>query len=104
MDSNIDLNIFKDLILALVKDCRITVWHMGTMMGIMLLATENNLSASINISRRKVMERGHINNFVTYHKCIKELQEFGYIRYEPSYHPAYGSKIFIRIPLRRLSF
>ena len=95
MNSNIDLNIFKDLITALVKDCRITVWHMGTIMGIIQLATENNLSASICISRRKVMERGHINNFVTYHKCIRELQEFGYIRYEPSYHPGIGSKVFL---------
>lgn len=95
MDSTIDLNIFKQVITALVKDCRITVWHMGTMIGIIQLATENNLSASISISRRKVMERSHINNFVTYHKCIKELQEFGYIRYEPSYHPGIGSKVYL---------
>lgn len=95
MDSNIDLNIFKRLITTLVKDCRITVWHMGTMIGIIQLATENNISACISISRRRVMECGHINNFVTYHKCIRELQEFGYIRYEPSYHPGIGSKVFL---------
>ena len=96
MDSNVDLNIFKGLILALVRDKRITVWHMGVMLGIIQLANENDLHSLIYISRKKVMERGHINNIVTYHKCINELQNFGYIDYEPSYHPAYGSKVIIK--------
>lgn len=90
-----DLNVFKTYLKILVQDERITVWHMAMIFGIMQLATSVDLHAPIYISRKKVMQLSHINNFMTYHKCIKELQQFGYIDYCPSYHPAYGSKVHL---------
>lgn len=92
---SLDLNVYKTLLFALSKDERVTVWHMATLFGIIQLSKENELTAPIYISRKKVMELSHINNFVTYNKCIKELQQFGYIKYFPSYHPAYGSKVYL---------
>lgn len=89
------MNIFRDYLLFFTKDERITVWHMAVMFGIVHLATTVNREAPIYISRKKIMALTHINSIVTYHKCIKELQLFGYIHYVPSYHPAYGSKIYL---------
>ena len=89
----LDLNVYKAFLFGLSKDDRVTVWHMAALFGIIQLAVSNDISAPIYISRKKVMELAHINNFMTYHKCIKELQELGYIRYLPSYHPGIGSKI-----------
>jgi len=91
----LDLNVYKNLLLALSKDEKVTVWHMAALFGIIQLSDSNDIKAPICISRKKVMELSHINNFVTYHKCIKELQKFGYIQYFPSYHPAIGSKVYI---------
>jgi len=88
-----DLNLYRDLLRKLIVDNRITVWHMAMVFGIVQLSHCNDIAEPIYISRKKVMELSHINNFVTYHKCIKELQNFGYIKYFPSYHPAIGSKI-----------
>lgn len=88
-----DLNVFKGVLLSLMGDQRITVWHIGTMLGIIQLAVEDSVDAAIYISRSKVMTLGHINNIVTYHKCMKELIEFGYISYTPSYHPGVRSKV-----------
>ncbi|MBS1525844.1 MAG: hypothetical protein JST19_09370 [Bacteroidetes bacterium] len=34
-----------------------------------------------------------IASTATYHKYIKQLDKFGYIRYRPSYHPVKGSSI-----------
>jgi hypothetical protein len=93
----VDLNIFKGMLLSLSKDERITVWHIGTMLGIIQLAAESRLDAVIYISRSKVMALGHINNIVTYHKCIRELVEFGYITYTPSYHPGKRTTVEILI-------
>jgi len=90
-----DLNIYKSFLLAVSKDNRLTVWHMAALFGIIQLSAGNDIKAPIYISRKKVMELSHINNFVTYHKCIKELQQLGYIEYFPSYHPAIGSKVYI---------
>jgi hypothetical protein len=91
----VNLNIFKGLLLSLSNDERITVWHIGTMLGIIQLALIEQPEANIYISRSKVMALGHINNIVTYHKCIKELIKFGYIAYTPSYHP--GVRTIVKI-------
>jgi hypothetical protein len=90
-----DFNLFKSVLSSFTKDERITVWHMAVMFGIIQLATSEDVHQPIYISRKKVMYFSHIKNIVTYHKCIKELQQFGYIQYEPSYHPAFGSKIHL---------
>lgn len=41
------------------------------------------------------MSMSHINATPTYHKYFKELQNYGYIKYTPSYHPGYRSTIEI---------
>ena len=45
------------------------------------------------ISRRELMAQSAIRSFATYHKCITDLVEGGYIQYEPSYHPSLGSGV-----------
>ncbi|GAB3910330.1 hypothetical protein GCM10028826_18710 [Mucilaginibacter boryungensis] len=91
-----NLNVFEKPLKILVKDERVNVWHLAMMFGIMQLASNDDLNSPIYISRRKVMEYSHINNFMTYHKCLKELQVFGHITYFPSYHPGIRSKIYIK--------
>ena len=36
-----------------------------------------------------------INGLGTYHKCIKELDAFKYIRFLPSFNPAVGSRVYL---------
>jgi hypothetical protein len=90
-----DFNIYRDLLHYLINDSRITVWHMAVLFGIIQLANGYDFKEPIYISRKKIMSLSHVNNFVTYHKCIKELQIFGYIEYFPSYHPGIRSKIYL---------
>lgn len=91
-----DLNLFGTYLILLSKDDRITVWHMAVIFGIIQLAAGDDIVMPIYISRKKVMQLSHINSIVTYHKCVKELQQFGYIDYFPSYHPAFGSRVYLR--------
>lgn len=46
------------------------------------------------ISRRKVMRPAKVS-IATYHKCMSELNQYGYITYSPSYHPAIGSMVHL---------
>ena len=41
------------------------------------------------------MKLAHIGSIATYHKCIKQLKEFGYLEYFPSYDPSLGSQIYL---------
>jgi hypothetical protein len=47
----------------------------------------------INISRSEIMKKTKILSTATYHKCIRDLQQLGYINYYPSYHPQQGSRV-----------
>lgn len=89
------LKLYETCLNALSGDERITVWHIAVLVGILQLATNTNENP-IYISRKKVMQFGHIRNIVTYHKYIKELQLFGYIDYVPSHHPGRRSKVYLQ--------
>lgn len=88
----------REYLLSFSHDERITAWHMAIIYGILMLSDGDNISLPIQISRERVMRHAHVNSYMTYHKCMKELQQFGYIKYFPSYHPALGSKVILAHP------
>jgi len=55
----------------------------------------NRLSNPILITRTSVMEAAKISGLATYHKCMRDLVEYGYIQYIPSYNPAISSQVFL---------
>lgn len=42
------------------------------------------------------MRIAKINGQATYHKCIKDIKEFGFIEYTPSYHPLLGNQVCLK--------
>ncbi len=52
---------------------------------------------TITISRDFIMERAKIKFKTTYHNYLKDLNDWGYLKYFPSFHPERGSKIQIII-------
>jgi hypothetical protein len=78
---------------AVCLDERINVWHISAYTAIIQLWYKGGFTNPVFITRKKIMELSHIGSIATYHKCIRELEHYGYIRYEPSYHPLVGSKI-----------
>lgn len=79
----------------MMNDHRITVWNGSLYVVLLHLWMANSFQCPFSISRQIVMKRAHIGSIVTYHKCIRELQQYNYIVYVPSYHPHEGSKITI---------
>ncbi|MBP4139187.1 transcriptional regulator [Flavobacterium geliluteum] len=55
----------------------------------------NRFKNPIAISRDEMMKASRIASKATYHKCIKELQELGFIDYLPSYNPYSGTEVII---------
>jgi hypothetical protein len=49
----------------------------------------------ISISRNEVMTVSKICSKATYHKCIRELNDYGYLSYQPSYNPFKGSLVYL---------
>jgi len=86
-------DVFNKAFIELSKDDRVTVWHVSIYMALFYRWHSNTYKKPISITRREIMKLAHIGSIATYHKCIKELQQFGFIEYVPSFNPSLGSQI-----------
>lgn len=85
----------KRLYEVLCADERVTSWHLSICIAVLFLS-QGSPTDYISTSRKQLMVLSKIRSIVTYHKCIRDLVAFGYIAYEPSYHPLRGSSIKLR--------
>lgn len=77
------------------KDYRLNATHISLYMAIFQLWNINRFKNPISISRSEIMELSKVSSKNTYHKCMKELHKYGYLRYDPSYHPLRGSWVYL---------
>ncbi|MFM9910322.1 MAG: hypothetical protein ACKVOW_13285 [Chitinophagaceae bacterium] len=83
---------------AIEDDVRISTTHISLYMA---LLQQWNLAGGKNplpIERTVIMKAAKINARQTYNKCINDLQNFGYITYQPSN----GSSIVSQVTLKGL--
>lgn len=80
---------------TILLDRRVNVWHIAFYNALLQLWIQNKQENLFHISRRKIMKLSRIRSTATYHKIIKDLQEFGYIEYIPSYDPFKGSQVWL---------
>jgi hypothetical protein len=81
---------------TIINDDRIHTSHISMYSLLYHYWNGNGFQNPVHISRSDVMKKAKISSKATYHKCIKELHAFGYISYDPSYHPILGSKVHIK--------
>jgi hypothetical protein len=77
------------------EDPRIGPMHISLYMAILYRWSANGSSASVKISARGLMPLAKIAGLTAYHRSIRQLNEYGYIRYEPSFDPAKPSKVYL---------
>lgn len=80
---------------AIRDDHRIGATHISLYMALFQVYNLNSFRNPIQITRSAVMHKAKISGLATYHKCIKDLKEFGYIQYFPSFHPGIGSQVYL---------
>ena len=67
--------------------------HISLYMAVFQLWNQNRFQNPIGISRDELMRISKIASTATYHKCMKELTEKGYVKYKPSFNPFKGSTL-----------
>ena len=75
------------------KDKRLNPTHICLYMGLFQLWNNYHFPINFYINRDEVMQLSKIGSKTTYHRCIKELHQWNYLLYLPSYNPFHGSKI-----------
>lgn len=71
---------------AIENDPCISTTHISLYMALLQFSTLHNNTNPVSIFGREIMKICKILSPATYHKCIKELDDYGYIKYIPSYY------------------
>lgn len=79
---------------AVSHDPRISSTHIGVYAALLHFRNKYCLDDPIKVFSHQIMPLARISSAATYFKCVKALDEYGYLRYEPSYKNKEGSKIY----------
>jgi len=79
----------------MAKDQRLLTTHISLYTALFICWQRQGFAQPFAVCRRELMCFSKIASVATYHKCIKELDAFRYIRYEPSFHPKLGSLVYL---------
>ena len=88
------LNPLSQFLSAIAQDYRISSTHICVYAALMQFREDKGFINPIEAFSHEVMPIAKISGSGTYLKCVKELHEYGYIRYEPSFKNNQRSKIY----------
>ena len=80
---------------ALEADPRMGTTHISLYMALLQQWNINGGLHPLQIRRTSIMSAAKINARQTYNKCMKDLHQFGYIRYLPSFDSYNCSTVFL---------
>lgn len=90
---NIQKHAFNGYFERVALEQRFYPTHISLLMALFYYSHSEAPELSFQVSRPKLMRFSRIRSLATYHKNIKDLVDFGYIEYNPSWHPQRGSQI-----------
>lgn len=79
---------------AVKSDDRLNCYHISLYTALLYYG-KGIQNIPFHASRRKLMGFSRIKSGATYHKCLRELVSYGYLSYDPSFHPQLGSRIVL---------
>jgi hypothetical protein len=86
-----------DFFAAIEKDARISITHIGIYAALLQYWYKSGCQNPLCAYSYEIMQIAKVSAQATYHKTVKQLDEFGYIRYEPSFKRNQPSKVYLRI-------
>ena len=92
-----NLKPLSDFFIAIEKDFRISSTHIAIYVTLLQCRIDKGFINPIEVFRHEVSHKAKILSAYTYRKSVRELSEYGYIKYIPSCKKTQGSKIFFEL-------
>ena len=86
---------FSEFFAAIADDPRINTTHVSLYMALLQCWKEQGFACPLYVISHAIMPTAKILSSATYARSMRDLNEFGYIRYEVSYKRNQGSKVYI---------
>jgi hypothetical protein len=80
---------------AIKSDTRIGPMHISLYMALLYSWHEQGLVNPIYIFSSQLMPLAKISGLATYHRTMRQLAEYGYVKYVPSYYHLLGSLVYL---------
>ncbi len=87
--------LLEDFLSKISKDGRIGIAHMGLYLCLVKIWMAKGCQNPLVTFGSKVMPAAKIGSTATYHKLIKELNDYGYIKYQRSFSNVEGSRFYL---------
>ncbi len=78
-----------------IQDRHLNPTHISLYVALFQQWNINRFQNPISITRDEMMRISKIASKATYHKCIRELNDKGFLKYDPSFNPYRGSMVFL---------
>jgi len=75
------------------NDQRISPWHISMYLSLFQIWNSTRFKKEISIRRDELMSLSKIGSTNTYSKCLKQLNDWGYLKYHPSKSRFIASKV-----------
>lgn len=79
---------------AIKNDGRICISHIGLYAALVQYWQDHDFINPVEAYSYEITRVARISAN-TYHKCIRDLHDFGYVKYEPSFKRNRSSKVFL---------
>jgi len=79
----------------IIQDRSLNPTHISLYIALFQFWNINRFQNPISITRDEVMRICKISSKATYHKCMRDLNDKGYVKYEPSFNPYKGSMVIL---------
>jgi hypothetical protein len=86
---------FRGWISRAETDTRLKSHHISLYIALFRYWNENRFANPFTIFRHEIMALSKIGSVTTYTRSLRELTEWSYIRYEPSFDPQVGSRVYL---------
>ena len=88
-------NLLEGFYKRISNDGRIGPTHISLYFALLYHSNRQALPGAFTIDRVIIMGLAKINSRQTYNRCMKEINKYGYIHYNPSSNPNVASRVFL---------
>lgn len=81
---------------AVEQDPRITTAHISVYVSLWKKWKDNGSQGPLSFFRSDLANLCKISSYNTFHRAIRQLNEYGYIKYVPSYNHFLGSLVYFK--------
>lgn len=94
--NDLDVEVLHEFLEAIREDARISTAHISVYVALWKQWVDKDPEHPLSFFRRDLVAVCKISGLNTYHKTIRQLHEYGYIEYVPSYNHSIGSLVYFK--------